>query len=142
VGPLLVAPTSTSRALGDGKWQGGVEAIASAQHDWGLTAGLLSYQKAFDGGAELINAQPLLFYNLGNGYYLRSSGIAAFDLVKHTSVVPVGLGLGRVFPLANGRVINTFVEPQYAVLRAGDGVPTFQVFVGFNIQFPLGSFGR
>jgi hypothetical protein len=49
VGPLLVAPTSTSRALGDGKWQGGVEAIASAQHDWGLTAGLLSYQKAFDG---------------------------------------------------------------------------------------------
>jgi hypothetical protein len=92
--------------------------------------------------AELINAQPLLFYNLGNGYYLRSSGIAAFDLVKHTSVVPVGLGLGRVFPLANGRVINTFVEPQYAVLRAGDGVPTFQVFVGFNIQFPLGSFGR
>jgi hypothetical protein len=142
VGPLLVAPTSTSRALGDGKWQGGAQAVASAPHDWGLTAGLVSYQKAFDGGAELINAQPLLFYNLGSGYYLRSSGLAAFDLVKHTSVIPLGLGLGRVFPLSNGRVINTFVEPQYSVLRVGDGVPTFQVFVGFNIQFPLGGSGR
>ena len=37
VGPLLVAPTSTSRALGDGKWQGGAQAVASAPHDWGLT---------------------------------------------------------------------------------------------------------
>ena len=35
-----------------------------------------------------------------------------------------------------------FVEPQYSVLRIGSGVPTFQVYVGFNIQFPLGSFGR
>jgi hypothetical protein len=39
-------------------------------------------------------------------------------------------------------VINTFVEPQYSVLRVGAGVPTFQVFAGFNIQFPLGGAGR
>jgi hypothetical protein len=142
VGPLLVVPTSTSRALGDGKWQGGAQTIASAPHAWGLTAGFVSYQKAFDGGAETITAQPLLFYNLSDGYYLRSSGIASFDLVHQTSVVPVGLGLGRVITLPNGRVINTFVEPQYSVLRVGAGVPTFQVFAGFNIQFPLGGAGR
>jgi hypothetical protein len=141
-GPLLVVPTSTSRALGDGKWQGGAQTIASAPHAWGLTAGFVSYQKAFDGGAETITAQPLLFYNLSDGYYLRSSGIASFDLVHQTSVVPVGLGLGRVVPLANGRVVNAFVEPQYAVLQTGAGVPTFQVFVGFNIQFPLGGGGH
>ena len=62
--------------------------------------------------------------------------------MKHTSVIPLELGLGRDFQLSNGRVINTFVEPQYSVLRVGDGVPTFQVFVGFNIQFPLGGSGR
>ena len=60
----------------------------------GLTAGFVSYQKAFDGGAETITAQPLLFYNLSDGYYLRSSGIASFDLVHQTSVVPVGLDSG------------------------------------------------
>ena len=56
--------------------------------------------------------------------------------------MPVGLGLGRTVPLPSGMVINTFVEPQYSVLRVGAGVPTFQVFVGLNIQFPLSGSGR
>jgi hypothetical protein len=136
-GPLVIVPTSTSRALGAGKWQVGGQAIVSAPQDWGLSAGYVSYQQSFENSLRTISAQPLLFYNLPGGYYLRSSGLASFDLAAHTSVVPIGLGLGRVFQLPNGRVVNLFIEPQYSVVHSGAGVPTFQVFAGFNIQFPL-----
>ena len=136
IGPLVVAPTATSRALGEGKWQGGVQTILSLQHAWGLTAGLVSYQKAFDASRETLTLQPLLFYNLGSGFYLRSSGVATFDL-RQTAVVPVGLGIGRVIDLPGGRLLNVFVEPQYSVVQSGLGVPSFQVYAGINIQFPL-----
>ena len=141
-GPLVVVPTATSRALGDGRWQLGGEGIVSARHAWGLTAGLVSYQQSVDGLSRAITAQPLLFYNLDGGYYLRSSGVVSFDLAHRTTVVPLGIGLGRVISLPRDRILNVFVEPQYSVIRAGDGVPTFQVYGGINFQFPLGGGGR
>ncbi|MBI3197783.1 MAG: hypothetical protein HYZ40_09805 [Rhodospirillales bacterium] len=142
VGPLAVAPTATSTALGEAKWQVGGQGIASARHAWGLTAGFFSYQQSFDGLAQTIQLQPLLFYNLDDGYYLRSSGIVSFDLAHRTTVVPVGIGLGRTIPLASGRILNLFVEPQYSAIRNGEGVPTFQLYAGINVQFPLGGASR
>lgn len=135
-GPLVVAPTASSAALGDRKWQLGVEAIARAKYAWGLVAGLASWQQALDGTAETLTFQPLLFYNLAEGYYLRSSGITSIDFSRGTTVLPVGLGLGRVIEMPSGRVLNFFVEPQYSVVQTGTGVPAFQVYVGFNVQFP------
>ena len=142
VGPLVVVPTATSTALGDRRWQIGGEGIASARHAWGLTAALASYQQSLDRQSQTLTFQPLLFYNLDDGYYLRSSGIVSFDLVRRTTVVPIGIGLGRVIPLQSGRILNFFLEPQYSVIRAGDGVPTFQVYGGVNFQFPLGGGSR
>ena len=139
VGPLVVVPTSTSRALGAGKWQAGGQMVVSAAHPWGLTAGFVSYQQSFENSLQTITAQPLLFYNLPDGYYLRSSGIATFNLGARTSVLPVGLGLGRVFDRPDGTVVNVYLEPQYSVLQTGRGVPSFQVLLGFNIQFPRGA---
>ncbi len=142
IGPLVVAPTATSPALGEARWQLGGQGIVSARHEWGLTAGFFSYQQSFDGLAQTIQLQPLLFYNLADGYYLRSSGIVSFDLAHRTTVVPVGIGLGRTLPLPNGRILNFFVEPQYSAIRNGEGVPTFQVYAGVNMQFPLGGGSR
>lgn len=142
IGPLAVAPAASSPALGEAKWQLGGQGIVSARHAWGLTAGFFSYQQSFDGLARTIQLQPLLFYNLPDGYYLRSSGIVSFDLAHRTTVVPVGIGLGRTMPLPNGRILNVFVEPQYSAIRNGEGVPTFQVYAGFNVQFPLGGGSR
>jgi len=136
VGPLVVAPTASAPALGSGKWQGGAQTVISAHHAWGLTALLSSYQQAFDGDLQTLTLQPLLFVNLNDGFYLRSSGIATFTLGR-TSVVPVGLGLGRVIERPSGHVINLFVEPQYSVLQTGPGVPSFQVFTGLVLQFPV-----
>lgn len=135
-GPLLVAPTASAPALGSGKWQGGAQTVVSARHDWGLTALLSAYQQAFDGTLQTLTFQPLLFLNLADGYYLRSTGISTFNL-GHNSVVPVGLGLGRVFQRSDGRAVNVFIEPQYSVLQTGPGVPSFQVFTGVVLQFPV-----
>ena len=135
-GPLLVAPTASAPALGSGKWQGGVQTVVTARHDWGLGALLSSYQQAFDGKLQTLTIQPLLFLDLEGGYYLRSTGISTFNLGLN-SVVPVGLGLGHVFERKDGRVLNVFVEPQYSVLQTGAGVPSFQVFAGVVLQFPI-----
>lgn len=136
IGPLLVAPTASSPALGSGKWQGGVQTVISLPHDWGLTSALTSYQQSFDGSLQTLTIQPLIFYNLDNGYYLRSSGISTFDLGR-SSVVPVGLGLGRVFEHPDGKVLNLFIEPQYSVVQTGIGVPSFQIFAGMVLQIPV-----
>jgi hypothetical protein len=136
LGPLVVAPTASATSLGSGKWQGGAQTVVSARHDWGLSALLSSYQQAFDGSLQTLTLQPLLFLDLSGGYYLRSTGISTFNLGIN-SVVPVGLGLGRVFERPEGRVVNVFVEPQYSVLQTGPGVPSFQVFAGVVLQFPL-----
>ena len=138
IGPLLIVPTATSPALGERKWQAGVQGVVSAPYDWGLAAALVAYQQAFDGSARSLTVQPFLFYNLSNGFYLRSSGITTIDFGRQRAVVPVGLGLGRVSRLGDGNVLNMYLEPQYSVVQSGIGQPSFQVFAGFNIQFPPG----
>ena len=138
IGPLLIVPTATSPALGERKWQAGAQAVVSAPYDWGLVAALVAYQQAFDSSARSLTIQPFLFYNLTDGFYLRSSGITAIDFGRQRAVVPVGLGLGHVRRLADGNVLNLYLEPQYSVVQSGPGQPSFQIFAGFNIQFPPG----
>lgn len=139
IGPLIVVPTASDSSLGYRKWQAGAQTIVSAPHKWGLTAALTSYQQSFDGKLQTLVVQPVLFYNLEGGLYLRSTGIASFNFGEtQNGVVPVGLGLGRVAQLVNGTVINMFVEPQYSVVQSGIGVPSFQIFAGLIIQFPHG----
>ncbi len=142
VGPLLVAPTATSRNTGAGKWQGGAAAVAVAPQSWGLLAGLVTYQHSFAGDdsrptAQIVTAQPIVTYNLPDGFYLRSTGVMTFDLGNHTTVVPVGFGAGKVWSFGKGNTVNAFVEPQYSVIHSGVGVPVWQVFAGINFQFAL-----
>ena len=137
IGPLIVAPTASDPSLGYRKWQAGAQTVISAPHKWGLTSALTSYQQSFDGKLQTLVVQPVFYYNLEGGFYLRSTGISSFNFGETpNAVVPVGLGLGRATQLANGTVVNLFVEPQYSVVQAGTGVPSFQIFAGMVIQFP------
>jgi len=138
VGPLAILPTATSPALGERKWQIGAQGVASAPYEWGLLAALVAYQQAFDGSTRSLTIQPIVFYNLTDGFYLRSSGITTVDLGRASAVLPVGLGFGRVVRLGNGNVLNMYLEPQYSAVQSGIGQPSFQLFAGFNIQFPPG----
>jgi hypothetical protein len=145
VGPVLVAPTATSRATGTGKWQAGAAAFVVSEHPWGLLAGLLTYQHSFAGdasqaAAQEITTQPIVTYNLPDSFYVRSTGIWTFDLSdhpgEHTTVIPIGFGVGKVW--TSGPVtMNLFLEPQYSVIHSGVGVPTWQIFAGFTVQLAL-----
>ena len=143
VGPMLVAPTAGSRVLGTGKWQAGAAGVAVAPQPWGLVGGLLTYQQSFAGDddrkrVKLLTVQPILFYNLPDGFYLRSSAIWNFDVENDTRYVPVGFGVGKVWQVSRTASLNAYVEPQYTVFHHGVGVPRWQLFAGINLQFSLG----
>jgi hypothetical protein len=143
IGPLLVVPTATDDLSGTGKWQAGVAGVAVMPQKWGLLASLVTYQHSFAGEdnrptTQILNVQPIITVNLPQSFYARSSGQWTFDFGNHTTVVPVGLGIGKVWALANGTTINAFAEPQYSLFRSGVGVPDWQVFAGVNFQFPIG----
>ena len=139
VGPLFVAPTATDRFTGAGRWQAGAAGAAVSVQSWGLVGSLVTYQHSFadDFGREpvsLLTAQPIVFYNLPQGLYLRSSAVWNFDLQNDLGYIPVGLGAGKVMKF--GKVTaNFFVEPQYTVYHYGEQVPHWQIYAGMNFQF-------
>ena len=139
VGPLFVAPTATDRFTGAGRWQAGAAGAAVAPQSWGLVGGLVTYQHSFanDFGREptsLLTAQPIVFYNLPQGFYLRSSAIWNFDFENNLGYIPVGLGAGKVMQVGK-TAVNAFIEPQYTVYKYGEQVPHWQIFAGLNLQF-------
>lgn len=139
-GPLLVIPTASNDYTGQGKWQIGTAGAIVATRPWGLMGGLVTYQQSFAGSSSrqsvrMMTAQPVVFYNLSNEFYLRSSGVWTFDLKNHTHFMPIGLGLGKVMRMEGNKTINAFIEPQYSVATKGVGVPKWQIFTGINFQF-------
>jgi hypothetical protein len=140
VGPLLVIPSATDDALGQGKWQAGGAVVAIHPLAGGsLLGALVTYQTDFAGDEDradtsILAAQPILTLSMGGGYYFRSSPVWVFDLENDRVLMPFGIGIGRVFKGAGG-IVNAFVEPQFSVYSKGEGQPAFQLFMGLNLQW-------
>ncbi|KEA09361.1 hypothetical protein [Rhizobium rhizogenes] len=140
-GPLVVLPTATDESLGSGKWQVGAAGIVVAPQSWGLLGGLATYQTSFAGlddrkDVNLLTFQPILNFNLKEGWYLRSSATWNFNLESGDGYIPVGFGVGKVVQLQKGISMNAFVEPQYTAWNQGSA-PRWQIFAGVNFQFPI-----
>ena len=140
IGPQLTVPTATKDALGSGKWSAGFVHVlfdaSSPTFQWGY---LVSWQHSFGGNDDRAKVnqaalQPFGFWQLGSGTYLRSTGVMAWNLDRHTYSVPLGLGIGQVIP-TESIVFNVFAEPQVSVADKGALWPSWQVFVGLNMQF-------
>jgi hypothetical protein len=140
LGPQLVAPTATNKALGSGKWQAGLAAAAVHPMAGGSVLGaLFTWQHSFAGqqarsGTSLFTFQPNATFSLGGGYYVRSSGTWSFDAVADRYLIPLGVGVGKVFRAGNA-VANAFIEPQFSVYHQGIGMPSLQIFAGINLQW-------
>ena len=140
VGPLLVLPTATSDALGQGKWQAGGAAVAIHPLPGGSVVGaLVTYQTSFAGdsdrpGTSILAAQPLATMGMGGGYYFRSTAVWVFDFKNDRALVPIGMGIGRAFKGLGG-VVNAFIEPQFTVYAKGAQQPALQLFTGVNMQW-------
>jgi hypothetical protein len=140
IGPQLAMPTAASDALGTGKWQGGLAAVAFAVPDPRFqVGGLVLWQTSFAGDDDRedtngLAIQPFAFWQLGGGTYLRSAPIWAFNLETGNYNVPFGFGIGQV--VAVGRtVFNIFIEPQWTILHDGVGQPAFGLYTALNMQF-------
>ncbi|WP_233155268.1 hypothetical protein [Sedimentitalea arenosa] len=140
VGPQLTAPTATNSELGSEKWSAGLANVlfnaTNPKFQWGY---LLTWQASFAGpdSADDVNSgafQPFLFYQLGEGWYLRSTAIWTYNFENDNYMIPLGLGVGKV-TVTDRAVINTFIEPQYTLESSGTGMPEWSVFAGINFQF-------
>ncbi|MNJ91292.1 hypothetical protein D3C87_89420 [compost metagenome] len=142
VGPYFVFPTASKDETGAGKWQVGAAGTVIMPAAWGILGALLTYQHDVGGDSDrptqnIATMQPFFIYNLPHAFYARSTGIWFFNWETGDYYVPIGVGVGKVWKLSNGMTTNLFVEPQWTVVHEGDGLPNFQTFVGFNLQFPL-----
>ncbi len=140
VGPQVTAPTATEEALGSEKWSLGLVntlfSFASRKIQYGY---LLSWQASVAGEEDRADVnigafQPFVFYQLGGRWYLRSTGVCAYNFENDTYSVPIGLGIGKVIPREKV-IFNIFVEPQISIADKGDGWPKWPIFVGWNNQF-------
>ncbi len=140
IGPQLTLPTATKDELGSEKWSAGFANVlfngTNPKYQWGY---LLTWQTSFAGDDDrddvnVAALQPFLFYQLGQGWYLRSASVWTFNLENGNYAIPVSLGAGRVIKTEKA-VVNMFVEPQYYVAHEGDGQPKWGVFGGINFQF-------
>lgn len=140
VGPLLVFPSASEDALGQGKWQVGAAAVIICPLAGGsLLGSLITYQTDFAGDDDradtsVLAAQPIATLAMGGGYYFRSTPVWVFDLENNRTLIPLGFGIGRVFKAVGG-VANAFFEPQFTVYSEGDGQPAIQYFFGLNMQW-------
>jgi hypothetical protein len=104
-----------------------------------MLAGLVTWQTDFAGDEDradtnLLTAQPIGIFQMGGGYYVRSSGVWTFDFEGDRHLVPFGLGVGKVFRVG-GTVVNAFLEPQFSAYAEGEGQPRTQLFTGLNLQW-------
>ncbi|MBE4965100.1 hypothetical protein [Enterobacter cloacae complex sp. P24RS] len=137
VGPLITADSASDDALGSGKWQGGLSAVAIKSTPGWMAGTLVQWQKSFAGDdarddVETATFQPIFIYKFQGGWYLRSSGIWTWDRESDDYYIPVGIGGGRAWGVG-GKVVSAFVEPQWTVAHDGDNLPKFTLFAGFSV---------
>ncbi|WP_436489515.1 hypothetical protein [Chitinophaga sp. ARDCPP14] len=141
IGPMIVFPTGSNDYLGTGKWQAGGALVAIHHIPGGHVLGsLVTYQHSFAGQSDraevsVLAVQPTLTFNIAAGLYGRSAGaVWTFDFENQRTLIPFGLGVGKVFK-ANNMMVNIFIEPQLTVYSEGAGQPAYQVFFGMNLQW-------
>lgn len=140
VGPMLVAPTASPSILGAGKWQGGLASVYfDASSKLIQYGGLVTYQADFAGNearqhTSVLDVQPFVFVQMGEGLYVRTAPIWTFNFSNSTNNIPVSLGLGKVVKV-NKTVYNFFIEPQISAYHKGLLQPTSQIYAALNLQF-------
>ncbi len=140
-GPQLTIPTASKDEVGSEKWSAGFANVmfnaTNPKYQWGY---LLTWQASFAGDDDRSDVnigafQPFFFYQLDQGWYLRTASVWTYDFENDAYAIPLSLGVGRVIK-TDKAVVNMFVEPQYYVAHDGNGQPTkWGAFAGVNFQF-------
>ena len=139
VGPTFVFPTASQPTTGQGKWQAGpAAAIAFAPQRW-LLGVFAQNPISFAGEAtrRRVNnliLQPFVTYQFDYGWFLRSQPQMVFDWTTGRQVVPIDLGVGRVFSVGRQQ-LSAFVEGFWNLSHNGPG-PGYGVTFGLSLLYP------
>jgi hypothetical protein len=139
LGATLVFPTASTPVTGQGKWQAGpAAAIAFAPRNW-LLGVFLQNPISFAGDPKRADTnalflQPFVTYQVGHGWFIRSQPQMLFDWKSGKQVLPVDLGVGRVFKIGR-QDVSLFVEAFWNVSHDGPG-PRFGLTFGASLLYP------
>ena len=126
IGPYLVFPTTTSKSAGRGAWQAGPAVAFRYRPIPGLLISALlqqatsfAYSFADRTPVNRLTFQPMLSYQLGRGWYVRSSDATwTFNLRRGTSTtIPFSAGLGKVWNITNDTALNGSIAGEWMVYR-------------------------
>lgn len=139
LGATLVFPTASVPVTGQGKWQAGpAAAVAFAPENWllGVLAqnpiSFAGHRKRADTNALFL--QPFVTYQLSRGWFIRSQPQMVFNWKTGKQVLPLDLGVGRVFKIGR-QDVSLFVEPFWNISHDGPA-PRFSITFGASLLYP------
>lgn len=139
LGPSFIFPSASERFTGQGKWQLG-PAVGVAYTPKDLLLGVLAQNPiSFAGDASraathALFLQPFASYQLGHGWFVRTEPQMIFDWETHKQLLPVDLGVGRVFKIGP-QWVNCFIEPAWNVATDGPA-PRYAITFGVSLLYP------
>jgi hypothetical protein len=145
IGPYMVLPTATSHSTGKEAWQMGPAFGFAYRAVAGLKiSGLLqqatsfAYTSPHAKPVTSLTYQPILSYQLGGGWYVKSSDATwTFNLRRETSTtIPLSAGFGKVWKLSDGFAIDTSASGEWMVYRQSAN-RTEQFSLNFQITLLL-----
>jgi hypothetical protein len=125
-GPTFVFPTSTSQYTGRGAWQMGPAWAFSYKRIPGLNiAGLFqqntsfAYSSSHSVPQSSLQIQPMLSYQMGRGWYLKSSDSTWTINWRHktSTQIPLSAGFGKVWKFDKGYSIDTSFSGEWMAYR-------------------------
>jgi hypothetical protein len=125
-GPYFVFPTSTSQYTGHGAWQAGPAWAFSFRRIPGLNiAGLFqqatsfAYSSSHSVPLSSLQIQPMLSYQLGRGWYVKSSDSTWTINWRHntSTQIPLSAGFGKVWKFGEGYAVDTSVSGEWMAYR-------------------------
>ena len=139
VGPTFIFPTASRPETGQGKWQvGPAAAVAFFPKQW-LLGVLVQNPISFAGDHDrkdisVMIVQPFVSYQLGNGWFVRSQPQIIFNWKSGKQLVPLDLGVGRVFKIGK-QDVNCFIEPNWNISHDGPA-PKYGITFGVSLLYP------
>jgi hypothetical protein len=125
IGPYFVFPTSTSQFSGKGAWQlgpalGFAWQLRRLKFSWLFQQSTsFAYTSSRSRSVASIQIQPLLTYDLGRGWYLKSADANWKINFRHNSSteIPLSAGLGKVCNIGEGYSINAALSGEWMAYR-------------------------
>ncbi len=139
-GPYFEFPTNTDDQLGSDNWSAGPAIVALQMKGHWVYGGLFTHLWSYAGPDPQVNLsgfQPIVNYNLEDGWYLNYSPVISYNWAADSGnawTVPVGGGIGKVFHLGK-QPINAKVAAYYMV-ESPDNGPDWQLQLQLQFLFP------